>query len=184
MPNPRIWNRRLHRWGAIAVALPFLLMLATGLLLQVKKQVHWVQPPEQRGRAMATVPALSMTDILSRAREVPEAGIRSWADIDWLDVRPSKNILKVVSLTRWEIHLELATGEVNPGPAHRCLPKAAPSMRPEIAPIDAAGRPARHDPSDVIDHLDPAQVAPPVERRGQPRVHDRHGFLTRHHPLA
>jgi uncharacterized iron-regulated membrane protein len=112
MPNPRIWNRRLHRWGAVAVALPFLLMLASGLLLQVKKQVHWVQPPEQRGRPTGTAPALSMADILARAQQVPQAGIRTWADIDRVDVRPTKHMLKVVSLTRWEIQLEIATGEI------------------------------------------------------------------------
>jgi len=112
MSNPRVWNRRLHRWGAVVVALPFLLMLASGLLLQVKKQLHWVQPPEQRGQPTATTPTLSMSDVLARARQVPEAGIRSWADIDRVDVRPSKNMMKVISLTRWEIQLELATGEV------------------------------------------------------------------------
>lgn len=112
MPNPRIWNRRLHRWGAVAIALPFLLMLASGLLLQVKKQLPWVQPPEQGGRASETAPTLSMPDVLERVRQVPEAGIRSWADIDRVDVRPAKNMMKVISLTRWEIQLEIATGEV------------------------------------------------------------------------
>jgi len=33
--NPRIWNRKLHRWGSIAVALPFFVVICTGLLLQL-----------------------------------------------------------------------------------------------------------------------------------------------------
>ena len=33
--NPRIWNRKLHRWGSVAVALPFVVVICTGLLLQL-----------------------------------------------------------------------------------------------------------------------------------------------------
>ena len=42
--NPRVFFRKTHRWGAVLVAVPFLLVLVSGLLLQVKKQVPWVQP--------------------------------------------------------------------------------------------------------------------------------------------
>ena len=31
-----IWQRRLHRWGAILVALPLSVIIATGVLLQLK----------------------------------------------------------------------------------------------------------------------------------------------------
>ena len=110
MPNPRVWNRRLHRWGAVFVALPFLLVIGTGLLLQVKKQVPWVQPPEQRGAVH--VPAISLPDVLARVQAVPQAGIRSWDDVDRVDVRPSKGILKVVGTSRWEVQLDVATGAV------------------------------------------------------------------------
>ncbi|MGZ8377884.1 MAG: PepSY domain-containing protein [Gemmatirosa sp.] len=110
MPNPRVWNRRLHRWGAVFVALPFLLVICTGLLLQVKKQVPWVQPEEQR--VPGAVPALALPDVLARVQAIPEAGIRSWDDIDRVDVRPSKGILKVVGTSRWEVQMDLATGAV------------------------------------------------------------------------
>jgi len=112
MPNPRVLNRRLHRWGAIAVALPFLVMLGSGLLLQLKKQLDFVQPPEQRGVTSETVTAVSLPDVLARVREIPHVGIQSWADIDRIDVRPSKNMMKVVSLTRWEVQLDLVTAEI------------------------------------------------------------------------
>ncbi|HAH49814.1 MAG TPA: hypothetical protein DCL80_00490, partial [Balneola sp.] len=29
-------NRKIHRWGAIIIAIPFLIVLITGLFLQVK----------------------------------------------------------------------------------------------------------------------------------------------------
>jgi hypothetical protein len=110
MTNPRLLNRKLHRWGAIIVALPFLVVLISGLLLQLKKQLPWVQPVEQRVRG--AVPALSLPQILEIAKAVPEAGITHWDDVDRFDVRPAKGIVKVQSNTHWELQLDLATGNV------------------------------------------------------------------------
>ena len=106
--NLRIWNRKLHRWGSIAVALPFLVVLCTGVLLQLKKQLTWVQPTENK--TAHHVPTVTMEQILASARAVPEAKVRSWADIDRLDVRPGKGIVKVVTVAHWELQLDLATG--------------------------------------------------------------------------
>jgi uncharacterized iron-regulated membrane protein len=110
MTNPRVLNRRIHRWGAALVAIPFLVVICTGILLQVKKRLPWVQPTEQRGGSAP--PAVSMDDMLARMKEVPQAGVTSWADIDRIDVRPSKGLVKVVSTSRWEIQLDAATGAV------------------------------------------------------------------------
>lgn len=108
--NPRLANRRLHRLGAALVALPFLVVICTGILLQVKKQVAWVQPPEQR--TPSVVPTIPLQAVLDAASRHPEVGIASWDDVDRLDVRPGKGILKVVSKTRWELQLDLASGDV------------------------------------------------------------------------
>lgn len=110
MTNPRIWNRKLHRWGAIAVALPFLVVITTGLLLQLKKQLAFVQPPEQR--TANTVPTVSMQQILDAAKAVPEAQVQDWSHIDRLDVRPSKGIVKLSTVGHWEVQIDLATGAV------------------------------------------------------------------------
>lgn len=108
--NPRILNRKLHRWGAIASALPFLVVIATGLLLQLKKQLPWVQPPEQR--TAHAVPTLTMPQILAAAQSVPQAAVTSWDDIERLDVRPSKGIVKVLANNHWEVQVDLGTGAV------------------------------------------------------------------------
>ncbi len=108
--NPRIWNRKLHRWGSIAVALPFVIVLCTGLLLQLKKQFTWVQPAEQK--TAVRVPTVTMEQILATAQSVPEAKVSSWTDIDRLDVRPGKGIVKVATVGHWELQLDLATGAV------------------------------------------------------------------------
>jgi len=103
-----ILSRRLHRWGALLTALPLLLVIGTGLLLQVKKQVRWVQPTEQR--TAVETPAIGWDLILSAAQTMPEAGVTGWGDIDRVDVRPSKGILKVITKSRWEAQLALADG--------------------------------------------------------------------------
>jgi uncharacterized iron-regulated membrane protein len=103
-------SRKIHRWGAIIVALPFLVVLITGLLLQVKKEVAWVQPPSQTG--VSTNPQISFDEILEVSRSVSEAGIQDWTDIDRLDVRPDKGIVKVRGVNNWEIQIDTQTGDV------------------------------------------------------------------------
>jgi uncharacterized iron-regulated membrane protein len=108
--NPRVFFRKTHRWGAVLVAAPFLLVLLTGLLLQVKKQVPWVQPPTQKGAGKA--PGVSFDAILTAVQRVPEAGVSSWDDIDRVDFRPKDGVVKVVCKSRWEAQLDAKTGEV------------------------------------------------------------------------
>jgi uncharacterized iron-regulated membrane protein len=110
MTNPRIWNRKLHRWGALTVALPFLVVICTGILLQLKKQFDWVQPPEQRGSPVAN--ALSMGALMDSVRTVTHAGIQSFDDVDRIDVRPSKGLIKVIGLSRWEVQIDAGTGAI------------------------------------------------------------------------
>lgn len=106
------WSRKLHRWGAILTALPMLLVITTGLLLQVKKQVPWVQPPTQSGALKDATPSQNWDGILATAKSVEPAEIANWSDIDRLDVRPSKGIVKIQSKNGWEIQMDLDSGEV------------------------------------------------------------------------
>lgn len=92
------------------MALPFLLVISTGILLQLKKQIPWIQPAEQRGASLST--PVSLERILAAAAEQPEAGIRSWADVDRLDIRPAKGVVKVIGTSRWEVQVDLETAEV------------------------------------------------------------------------
>ncbi len=108
--NARVLMRKGHRWGAIVVAVPFLVVIVTGILLQLKKEIPWVQPPTQRGAGKA--PTIAFDAILAAARSIPEAGIEGWGDVDRLDVQPSRGLAKVTSRTRWEVQVDLKTGDV------------------------------------------------------------------------
>lgn len=113
--NPRVafvnkWSRKLHRWGAVLIALPLLVIIGSGLLLQVKKQVPWVQPPEQRGGGGN--PTVTFDQILQALRATPQAAVSTWADVDRLDVRPGKGMLKVRCRNEWEVQIDTVTGGV------------------------------------------------------------------------
>ena len=103
-------SRKIHRWGAIIVALPFLIVLITGLILQVKKEVAWVQPETMEG--VSSIPSISFEQILATASTVPEAEISSWEDIDRLDIRPGKGVVKVRAINHWEIQIDAETGGI------------------------------------------------------------------------
>lgn len=105
-----IWSRKLHRWVSLAIGLPVALVIATGLMLQVKKESDWIQPPT--AQASGGDPTLAMADLLDIARGVEEMRIAGWDDIDRIDVRPAQGIAKVRASNRWETQIDLATGEV------------------------------------------------------------------------
>ena len=102
----------MHRWCAVCFAAPMLVVILSGLVLQVKKQVAWVQPPNQRGEANNETPRLGWAEILAAVRHVPESEVQSWGDIDRLDVRPSRGIVKARCKNRWEVQIDLQTGHV------------------------------------------------------------------------
>ena len=103
-------NRKLHHWGSIAIALPLVIVLGTGVLLLLKKDIDWIQPPTIKGEQIGL--ALEFDQILTIARTVPVAGINSWNDVDRLDVRPGKGMLKLRAENSWEIQIDANTGAI------------------------------------------------------------------------
>ena len=103
-------NRKIHYWGSIFCALPLLIILLTGFLLLFKKQSDWVQPPTMKGTEGA--PSLLYGDLLKSLQAIPEMEVESWDDVDRLDVRPSKGVIKVRGKNRWEAQLDHQSGDV------------------------------------------------------------------------
>ena len=103
-------NRKIHNWGSIIVSIPIIIIIGTGLLLQVKKEFTWIQPAEIKG--VGKTPEISLDKILEISKTVPEAGVSSWKDINRLDVRPSKGMVKVRAENDWEIQIDLKDGRV------------------------------------------------------------------------
>ena len=102
--------RRLHYWGAAIAGLPVLAIICTGLLLQLKKQLSWVQPTEVRGSAGA--PTITYNGLLELARGVPAAQVRTWSDIARIEGRPEKGLVKLISTNYHEIQIDVVSGAV------------------------------------------------------------------------
>ena len=105
-----ILNRKIHNWGSIIIAIPVSIVLVTGVLLLLKKDVDWIQPSTVRGEQKGL--SLTFDDVLEIAGTVPEAEIESWSDVDRLDVRPNKGMLKVRAENRWEVQIDANTGDI------------------------------------------------------------------------
>ena len=103
-------NRSTHKWASIVIAIPFLIILITGILLLLKKEVEYIQPASAKGAF--TQPTISFEQVLSIAKTVKKAEIDSWQAIDRLDVRPSKGIIKIRAKSEWEIQIDATTGEI------------------------------------------------------------------------
>lgn len=105
-----IVSRKVHRWGALAIALPIGVVVVTGILLQLKKQMSWVQPPTKRGvTAELTV---SFEQVLRAVQAVPQAEVKGWADIERIDVQPRRGLAKVMPKNRWEVQIDTGTGKI------------------------------------------------------------------------
>ena len=105
------WTRKTHYWGSFIVLLPVSIIIVTGIFLQLKKDVVWIQPKTTTGQ-ISNDPSISFEQILDIAKTIKEAEISSWDDIDRLDVRIEKGIVKVRSNNRWEIQIDTHSGEV------------------------------------------------------------------------
>jgi uncharacterized iron-regulated membrane protein len=102
--------RKIHYWITAFIALPLLVIIGSGLLLQLKKHSDWVQPPEQRGTG--TRPAVSIEQILASVSQIENLNVTSWEDVNSLDVRPGKGMVKVRLHSGWEVQVDLGTGGV------------------------------------------------------------------------
>ncbi|PHR69337.1 MAG: hypothetical protein COA66_15170 [Arcobacter sp.] len=103
-------NTKIHYWASSIIIIPFLIVLVSGIFLQVKKEFAWIQPKTVKTKYRDLT--LSFDQILKAAMSVEEVGIKSWKDIKLLDVRPGKGITKIRAKSSWEIQIHNETGEV------------------------------------------------------------------------
>ena len=108
--NLKRGSRKIHRIGAVLIALPFLIVIVSGIVLQLKKDVTWIQPETRTGTPSTLV--LSLDSLLSISQSVDEAEIESWDDIDRIDIRPDKGIAKVRAVNHWEIQIDTESGAI------------------------------------------------------------------------
>lgn len=108
------WSRRLHRWATVATALPLLVVLLSGILLQLKKEFTWVQPPTLKGSAplIDREAGVPLDRALAAAIAVPQASVQGWKDIDRLDIRPDRGLIKLQARNGWEFQVCMVSGDL------------------------------------------------------------------------
>ncbi len=105
-----VLNRKVHYWASAIVAVPLIIVAITGSLLQLRKQIAWVQPPEQRGSVKA--PQIELSHILASLVAHESLKVTGWQDVNRLDVRPDKGIVKAWLKSNWEAQIDLGTGKI------------------------------------------------------------------------
>ncbi len=104
-------NRMLHRWVATIISIPMLFIILTGIFLQVRKPIDWIQPPSMKGSEKYS-PTIALEQVLTEVKSVPEMQVSGWSDIKLLDVRPKKGIIKVRNYSGLETQVDASNGDI------------------------------------------------------------------------
>lgn len=108
--NRSLLIRKIHRIAALVSLVPFLVVVISGILLQLKKEISWIQPATRQGSGFS--PNLSLQKILAFTRNTPETSSVDWHDIDRVDIRPDKGIIKVRMKNHREIQVDADSGRI------------------------------------------------------------------------
>ena len=105
-----VLNRKVHYWASAIIAIPLITVAVTGCLLQLKKHWTWVQPPETRGSVKA--PTIELSHVMASLKAHAPLNVTGWQDVNRLDVRPDKGVVKAWLKSNWEAQIDLSTGEI------------------------------------------------------------------------
>ena len=103
-------NRRTHAWISICFAVPLVVIIITGILLQLKKQLPFVQPVERAG--VTHEPVATPAQYLEAINRGKLDGDVTWKDVQRVDIRPSKGIAKVILKSDVEYQVDLGSGHI------------------------------------------------------------------------
>ena len=91
-------------------AVPLVVVIITGILLQLKKQLPFVQPIERAG--VTHEPVATPAQYLEAINRGKLDGAVTWKDVQRVDIRPSKGIAKVILKSDVEYQVDLGSGNV------------------------------------------------------------------------
>jgi uncharacterized iron-regulated membrane protein len=107
------WSRSLHKLIGISLAFFVLITATTGLLLGWKKNVEILQPATQDGSGVVLSEWISLERVSHIASHAIDSVLQKTVDIDRMDVRPDKGIIKVTFREGyWEVQVDGTTGKV------------------------------------------------------------------------
>jgi uncharacterized iron-regulated membrane protein len=88
------------------------LVIGAGLLLILKKEIDWVQPPTMKGVARTDIPVKTVDELFRIAQGIEELELQDWSELSRADFKPDKGVVKFVAPNNWEAQIDTATGEI------------------------------------------------------------------------
>lgn len=99
------------RWFAVALTIPVIFVMVTGIILQIRKPVDLIQPTLRYGVAVYQ-PTATLESILESVKAIPQMHVSGWKDIQLFDLRPKEGTIKVRTFTEMEAQVDAKTGAV------------------------------------------------------------------------
>jgi len=103
--------RLIHKWGAVVITVPVIIVILSGIFLQVRKPLNFIQPNSTYGVAKYQ-PTANLHAILESVKAIPEMKVSGWEDIKVMDLRPKRGIVKVRNFDEFEVQVDAKTAEV------------------------------------------------------------------------
>jgi uncharacterized iron-regulated membrane protein len=105
--------RTWHHWIGISVVLFMFITSITGVLLGWKKNVEVLQPATLKGTSTNLQQWISFDRVAAAASAAVDSVVGRTLEIDRMDVRPDKGIIKVTFKEGyWEAQIDATTGKV------------------------------------------------------------------------
>lgn len=106
-------SRKLHTLVAWLVALPMLVMLVSGVLLQQRDRFSSIQPPTKVGSKVGVPPKLTPDEAVQQLKLVQDPSVEGWKDVQQVAYRPSKGTYSIRLKQGYrEVQVDAQTGEV------------------------------------------------------------------------
>lgn len=107
--------RVFHRYLGLTLAIFLLISAVTGVLLALKKEFDFLQPPTQKGISTDLSSCLDLkqlADAGTTALKEKQSDLATY-DINRIDLRPSKGIAKVIfEEGNWEVQVDATNGNI------------------------------------------------------------------------
>ena len=92
-------------------------MIIAGIILMLKKEIAWIQPPTRAGVLAvqddaSDPPNARLDDLFQTARLAKPDAFNTWQSLDRVEIKPDKGIIKFVSTSRWEAQVDLQNAEL------------------------------------------------------------------------
>lgn len=106
----RKYLRKWHRWLGIAAAVPAGIILISGTVLMLRREIPALQPPAARGSAPGY--SLGWPAVLEASRGVADAEVAEAGDISKVVLLPKAGVFQVRARNGWQIQVDAHTGAV------------------------------------------------------------------------